>query len=273
VVELSGIHLYPVKSCRGIAASAWPLDRFGLWLDRAFMVVDGAGRFLTQREQPRLARVETALEESALLLRAAGIGEQRVPLHGAAGERVAVKVWYHAGEGLDQGAGPAAFLSDLLGCDARLVRIPPEHDRRVSPRHSSREAYTAFSDGYPLLLLSQASLAALNQRLSEPLPMNRFRPNLVFSSSEPHAEDGWKRIRLGTLELEIAKPCERCAVTTTDQESGERSSSEPLRTLALYRRQGGGVLFGQNAVHQSTGRLAVGTPVQVLATQPPPRFD
>ena len=272
MAQLSGIHVYPVKSCRGIAASAWELDRFGLHLDRAFMVVDKAGSFLTQRQDPRLACVETALEESALVLRAAGIGELRVPLHGGAGERLAVTVWRHAGDGIDQGPGPASFFGELLGRAARLVRIPPEHERRVNPRHTAAPAYTSFSDGYPLLILSQASLAALNRRLAEPLPMNRFRPNLVFAQSEPHAEDGWKRIRLGALELEVAKPCDRCAITTTDQESGERRSSEPLRTLALYRRQEGAVLFGQNAVHRGTGQLRVGTPVEVLETQPPLRF-
>jgi len=181
--------------------------------------------------------------------------------------RVAVEVWRHRGPALDQGDAAAALLSEHLEISCRLVRIPPDHARRVNPAFSPEEAHTAFSDGYPLLLVSEASLADLNARLETPLPMNRFRPNLVVRGCAPFAEDGWKRIRIGGLELDVAKPCDRCLVTTTDQATGERDGQEPLRTLATYRKRGEGVLFGQNLVHRGRGALALGASVEVLAAQ------
>jgi hypothetical protein len=143
----------------------------------------------------------------------------------------------------------------------------------VNPDRTPVEAHTAFSDGYPLLVLSEGALDALNARLPAPLPIARFRPNLVVADCEPHAEDGWRRIRVGALELVLVKPCDRCAVTTVDPETGERGGAEPLRTLARYRRRDGAVWFGQNAIALGTGRLGVGARVEVLETQPALPFD
>jgi uncharacterized protein YcbX len=250
------------------------VDRFGLLLDRAFMVVGaGDGRFLSQREEPRLALVAVDLSVGALTLSAPGKGKVRIDLESPGGARRPVEVWRHRGDGIDQGDAAAGWLSELLGRPLRLVRTPPEHARRVNPERAPEPAWTSFSDGYPFLLLSEASLAALNRRLPAPLPMERFRPNLVVRGGEPHAEDGWRRLRIGALELELVKPCERCAVTTVDPATGVRSGPEPLLTLARYRRSAGAVLFGQNAVARGTGQLAVGMPVEVLETQAPPLFE
>jgi uncharacterized protein YcbX len=184
-----------------------------------------------------------------------------------------VRVWRHEGDGVDQGDEAASWLSQLLGRAVRLVRTPPDHVRRVNPERTPVEAQTAFSDGYPLLVLSQRALDGLNAQLAAPIPIDRFRPNLVLGGCEPHAEDGWRRIRVGGIELVLVKPCDRCAVTTVDQETGERTGGEPLRTLARYRRRDGAVWFGQNAVALGTGHLEVGAPVEVLETQPTPGFD
>jgi uncharacterized protein YcbX len=142
--------------------------------------------------------------------------------------------------------------------------VSVDHARRVNPEFFPAGAYTAFSDGYPLLLLSEASLEDLNARLPEPLPMDRFRPNLVVRGCAPYAEDGWRRIRIGAIELAVVKPCDRCVVTTIDQATGERSGTEPLRTLAGYRNTERGVLFGQNVVHLGQGSIEVGAEVEVL---------
>jgi hypothetical protein len=262
---LASLHVYPVKACRGVRVARWEVDRLGLRLDRAFMVVDAeSGRFVTQREEPRLARVVPALGEDALALSAAGAGSVRVPLAARDGPRRRIQVWRHAGEGVDQGDAAAAWLSGLLGRALRLVRVPPDHARRVNPERTPFEAHTSFTDGYPFLLISQGSLDALNARLAAPVPMERFRPNLVVTGTEPHAEDGWRRIRIGAVELVLVKPCDRCAVTTVDPESGELRGPEPLRTLATYRRAGNAVLFGQNAVHTAPGPLSAGTPIELV---------
>jgi uncharacterized protein YcbX len=271
---LAELRVYPVKSCRGLSLAASEVDRFGLRLDRAFMVVGaGDGHFLTQRDEPRLALVRVALAPDGLTLSAEGAGSVRVPLEPQDGPRRRVQVWRHAGDGVDQGDAAAGFLSALLGRPLRLVRTPPEHARRVDPGRVPFEAWTSFTDGYPFLVISQASLDGLNARLPAALPMARFRPNLVVAGSAPHAEDGWSRIRIGAVELALVKACDRCAVTTVDPASGRRQGPEPLRTLARYRRSEGAVLFGQNAVARGTGRLAVGMPIEVLETGPPPRFE
>ena len=271
---LASLHVYPVKSCRGFAPAAWDVDRLGLAFDRAFMVVDAAsGAALTQRDEPRLARVATALGGGEQRLEAAGAGGVRVPLEPADGPRRRVRVWRHEGDGVDQGEPAARWLSELLGRAVRLVRTPPDHARRVNPERSPLEAHTAFSDGYPFLVVSNAALDSLNARLATPLEVARFRPNLVVAGCAPHAEDGWRRVRVGALELRLVKPCDRCLVTTVDPERGERDGPEPLRTLARYRRRDGAVWFGQNALALGTGRLAVGAKVEVLETQPVPPFE
>jgi len=273
-LALRELRIHPVKSCRGISVLEWELDRFGLALDRAFMIVDAErGLFLTQREDPRLARIAPRIDGATLTLAAEGAGSIAIDLGQRDGLRTPIEVWRHRGEGVDQGPEAAAWLTALLGRPLRLVRIPPDHARLVSPERSPEPAYTAFSDGYPLLLLTRASLDDLNARLPAPLGVERFRPNLVIDGAEPYAEDAWRRIRFGSIELDVVKGCDRCAITTVDPATGERSGREPLRTLMRYRRRDGAVWFGQNAVHRGTGPLAVGMPVAVLTTQDAPGFD
>jgi hypothetical protein len=263
VAELAALSVYPVKSCRGFSRDAWELDRLGLRLDRAFMVVEGDGRFLTQREEPRLALVATEVRGDELVLAADG-DEIALPTAGAPGARVQAVVWGHTGPAVDQGDAVARWLSARLGRWVRLVRIPDDHARRVNPARFVGEAHTSFSDGYPLLVIGEASLADLNVRLPAPLPMARFRPNLVVRGVPPYAEDRWRRVRIGAVEVAIVKPCERCQVTTIDPDTAERRGPEPLRTLATYRRRGNQVCFGQNAVHLGPGRLEVGARLEVL---------
>jgi MOSC domain-containing protein len=260
---LSSLHIYPVKACGGLSPAEWPVDAFGLRNDRRWMVVDLAGRFVTQREAPRLALVRPALETGGLVLRAPGMPELRLPLVPATRERVTVQVWRDVTQGVPVSPESAQWLSRYLGALVRLVWMPDDVLRPTDPQYAEGHR-VSFADGFGFLLVSDASLADLNRRLEAPLPMNRFRPNLVVSGTEPFAEDGWREIRIGGLPLRPVKPCGRCVVTTTDQETGERGQ-EPLRTLATFRERDGKLMFGMNVVHRGTGRLAMGMPVEVVA--------
>lgn len=260
---LSCLHVYPIKGCGGLAPAEWDVDEFGLRHDRRWMVVTLTGDFVTQREEPRLALVRPALECDALVLRAPGMPNLALPLVPATRERVKVEVWHDVTEGVPVAPEAARWLSRYLDSLVRLVWMPDDVLRPTDPAYA--EGYrVSFADGFGFLLITEASLAELNRRLETPVPMNRFRPNLVVSGTEPFAEDGWRRLRVNGIALDVVKPCDRCVVTTTDQDTAERGK-EPLRTLATFRLFDGKVLFGQNVVHRGTGRLAVGAAVEVVA--------
>ncbi|MBD2102296.1 MOSC domain-containing protein [Leptolyngbya sp. FACHB-261] len=263
---LSAIYVYPVKSCAGIELDAAHLDTWGLRYDRNWLIVDEKGSFLTQRAFPRLALIKTALEPDSLRLTSPGMPEFSVPLAPIASERLSVTVWDDQCQAVDQGSAAAEWLSTFLETPCRLVRIGEGYDRPVEPDYISEPAQVSFADAYPLLVISEASLRDLNARLEIPLPMNRFRPNLVVFGCEPYAEDGWRAVRIGNATFRGVKLCERCAITTTDQATAERGK-EPLVTLATYRRAKSGVVFGQNLVHTNIGEVRRGDAVEVLEVQ------
>lgn len=259
------LNVYPVKSCRGIPLGSATLDRWGIQHDRNWMVVDASGLFVSQRTQPRLALVEPTVNQELLTLRAPGMPPLALPVTGRAGPEQAVTIWTHACRALDQGHEAGAWFSQYLGQPARLVRIGAGFERAVNEAAYPAGAEVGFADGYPLLVLSVASLGDLNARLVEPVPMNRFRPNLVIDGCPAFAEDGWSRIRIGEVTFQMVTPCARCAITTVDQATGVQGT-EPLTTLASYRRSPtGAVLFGRNVVHQGVGSIRVGDVVEVLA--------
>ncbi len=273
-MHLSGLFIYPVKALRGCAVSIADVDELGLVGDRRFLVVDANNRFLTQRVLPRMALIQPTLQLSALTLSAPGAGAVAVPLHAPqdAAPLRSVTVW--KSEGLvadDCGAAPANWLSEFLGVACRLVRIGPAFRRPMLKAAARPGDVVAFTDAYPFMAISEASLADLNRRLANrgeaPLPMNRFRPNLVIADCAAYAEDTWSRIRIGDLVLRAGGPCARCSVTTTDHETAERGK-EPLRELATYRRDAEDptdVNFGQNFVHETkTGTLRVGDVVEPI---------
>lgn len=271
---LTAINIYPVKSCRGIALTSTQLDAWGLHLDRNWMIVTPEGKFLTQRDEPRLALIETAIQSEALHLKAPGQPCLTVPRsQGPQGDipgspTIEVEVWRDRCWAIDQGDVAASWLSDFLGRACRLVHIGHGYDRPIR-KPGIDEAQVSFADAYPLLLISEASLADLNQRLLQPLPMNRFRPNLVVAGCDPYAEDTWQQIRIDQAIFDVVKPCERCVITTTDQATGTRMGSEPLKTLATYRRVKGGVFFGQNLIHRSQNQIQVGSSIEVLSYRHP----
>jgi uncharacterized protein YcbX len=263
-LTVSHLNVYPVKSCRGIPLGLATLDRWGIHQDRNWMVVDADGLFVSQRTQPRLALVEPALGPERLTLRAPDMPKLELPVTGRAGPERQVTVWKDASRALDQGEAAAEWFSAYLGMPARLVRVGAGFKRAVNEVIYPAGAEVAFADAYPLLVLSRASLDDLNSRLSVPVPMNRFRPNLVIDGCPAYAEDSWNRIRIGEVTFQVATACVRCVMTTIDQATAE-PSKEPLATLATFRRSEGGVIFGRNAIHQGVGTVRVGDAVEVLA--------
>jgi uncharacterized protein len=252
-VRIASLHVYPVKSAAGIELERAALTSAGIAEDRRWMLVGPSGVFLTQRELPRLALVRPSLSETELRLSAPGIAAITVPL-AQPGERRRVRVWRDVCDAFDEGALVAQWLGGFLGRDCRLVRFDPAQ-RRLSERAwtGDIEAENLFSDGFPLLVMNSASLAELNARLAQPLPMNRFRPNIVLEGLDAFDEDRIEELHAGDIRLQFAKPCTRCAITTTNQATGSRQGAEPLRTLKTYRydRALRGVSFGQNLVIRS----------------------
>jgi uncharacterized protein YcbX len=260
MITVEALHVYPVKSLGGIALARAEVAGRGLRHDRAFMVVDEGGRFLTQRELPRMAVVATAIEGDRLVLRAAGRGELTVPLAPVDGAPRTVVVWRDTVAARSLGDGAAAWLSDLLGKRCELVHLPAG-GRRVLPERAPEGAELSFADGYPLLLCSTGSREELARRGAD-VPMDRFRPNLVVRGAPPFAEDGWAAVRVGGVRFRLAAPCARCATVQVDQRTGMRGP-EPLATLARFRTVGGEVHFGWNLLQEGPGQIAVGDPVEV----------
>ena len=263
-VTLSAIHVYPVKSLAGFAPLSAEVQPRGLAGDRRWMIVDAAGRFLTQRTLPRMALVTAALFSNSLQLNAPTLLPLLVPLEPPDADALTVQVWRSVCKALPVSAEADAWLSDALGQPCRLVYMPDSTRRAVSPGPGGQEGIVSFADGYPLLLTGAASLGDLNARLDVPVPMDRFRPNLVVSGTEAFAEDGWKRTRIGAATFHVVKPCDRCVVTTLDQATGVAAGPEPLRTLAGYRLRDQKVLFGQNLIPETLAVVRVGDSVEVL---------
>ena len=217
-------------------------------------------------DEPRLALVEVALEGDSLVLRAPGQGELRLPglTRGhEAGQRRRVQVWRDEVDAIDCGPEAARWIGAWMGGSFSLVHMPDDVLRPVKPAYALPSDIVGFADGFPLLIASTSSLDDLNARMDTPLPMDRFRPSVVVTGCAPWAEDEWRRIRVGGLDVRVAKPCDRCVVTTIDQQTAERGV-EPLRTLARFRRRDNDVLFAQNAIPDSRGWIAVGDLVEVL---------
>ena len=279
---ISALFVYPVKSCAGIALTDALLEPEGLQWDRRWMVVDASGRFVTQREYPSMARIVTTLGADALHLRVEETGAElsvpfAIPTHAA---RVPVTVWRDSFDALDEGDAAARWFSDAIGVPLRLVRFADDVTRLANRQWTKDiDAPTHFSDGYPLLVAADASLADLNRRLGAkgvpPLPMNRFRPNVVLGGTDAFDEDFAGTLSIGPADgdvvLRIVKPCVRCPITTVDQSTGApdpRWPHEPLDTLAGFRadpRVDGGVTFGQNAIVVTGAgrRLRVGDEVEI----------
>jgi uncharacterized protein YcbX len=259
VAAVSALYIYPIKSCRGIRVRQWPVVARGFAADRRWMIVDSRGKFVTQRELPQLALVDVALAGDRLRLNGPGQPELVLPLAHEDGEPRVVEVWQDRALGVAHAPGSAWFSSYLAG-SYELVYMPEQHQRAVNPARAKSGDIVGFADAYPFLVISEASLADLNSRLEVPVVMERFRPNIVVSGTEPFAEDDYARVQIGDITFRGPKRCDRCVITTIDPVTGERGK-EPLRTLAKYRATDQKVWFGMNLIHDGAGTLRVGDAV------------
>jgi uncharacterized protein len=259
---ISAIYIYPVKSCRGIALTSANLDRWGLECDRNWMLVDDSGKFITQRQLHRMSLIATALALDCLILNAPGMSELHLPIlpfSDRPATKIEVVVWRDRVLADDCGQQASEWFSKFLGVSCRLVRMNQEFNRPTDPTYTPPylPGQVTFADGFPLLIISEASLADLNSRLANPVPMNRFRPNLVVKDCAAFAEDTWQKLKIGEVLFYGVKPCSRCVITTVDQATGS-SGKEPLLTLATYRSNRGGIFFGQNLIHAHQGTIKLG---------------
>ncbi len=271
MASVAELLIYPVKSLGGDAHRTAGVEPTGLAGDRRWMVVDAAGRFMTQREQPGMALVQARVAGEALVLSAPGMADLLVPVTPGGTDR-AVTVWRDTVQARDAGDTAACWLTAAIGAPCRLVHLADPAARPLRPdfARDAREV-VSFADGFPLLLASLASLADLNGRMARPVPMSRFRPNVVVAGAPAWAEDGWRRVRIGTAVFRVAKPCDRCVMTTIDQRTGLRPDGhEPLRTLATFRRdRQGRIMFGQNLVPEQCGVITAGDAVEVIEAGAP----
>jgi uncharacterized protein YcbX len=260
---LSEINIYPIKSARGISVKTSQLVERGLRFDRRWMVVGTDGQFITQRQQPRLALIAPRIELDRMIVSAPGMEDLGLPLEMDGPGVLPVRVWDDDVQAVPAGAEARQWFSEFLGISCQPVYMPEDSIRPVDPDYALNRDQVSFADAFPALLISQASLDDLNSRLAAPVPMNRFRPNLVVTGCAPYAEDAWRKIRIGEVIFHLVKPCARCATTTVDQATG-MMGKEPLATLAQYRKQNGKVLFGQNLLHENPGTIETGQPVIII---------
>lgn len=284
-VTILSLHCYPVKSCAGIAHNQASLSAAGLKFDRQWVVVDGKGRFMTQRTRPKLALIQPSLEDGNLTLNALGMPPMHVakPQDDVAPRAVPVRIFSSDTLGADEGDAVAQWLSTFLETPCRLLRLHPHAARVASPEHVDawRAAHDdwapdfpaqhefGFADGFPFLVTNQASLDELNEQLrakgEPPVPMNRFRPNIVLQGLHAYEEDMLAGLGVGAMRFAVVKPCGRCPVPSIDQDTAV-VTKEPGITLAKNRQFSAGVLFGVNAVVAGAGPgalLTVGDSVEI----------
>lgn len=288
-MHVSEINIYPIKSLKGIGLPSATVYKRGLECDRCWVVVDATGKFLTQRELPRMATIAVERNGGGLNVSANGSGTLAIEPLGD-GPRVETAVWDRSGQAITYDIDTNEWFSDALGTAVELRYMPEDAGRPVKSIGSKDTDRTGFADAYPLLLANEASMEDLNRRIEEAdmhagrlpavrrLPINRFRPNIVISGAEAWAEDGWTKIRVGKAVFRVVKPSDRCVVTTTDQVTGERGK-EPLKTLATFRMSkdvfparyeswglpANSVLFGENLIPDTPGAtINVGDAVEVL---------
>jgi uncharacterized protein len=269
-IVVAGLFTYPIKACGGLSQSEMPLDAYGPVGDRRWMLVDAHDQFLTQREFPQLAVVQPCITaDQTLEVTAPGMPAISFREREWYQKRV-VQIWRDSCKAWDEGDEAAEWFSTYLRQPVRLMRMMDHHQRRVDERYAPYPADTSFNDGFPILIVSQESLDDLNTRIQErgkaPIPMTRFRPNIVFKGGGAYAEDAWKILRISKVVLDVVKPCARCPVTTVDQLTGTiPDHTEPLATLSTYRKVEGKVLFTQNAMHRAPGQIMLGDAITVQA--------
>jgi uncharacterized protein YcbX len=271
-MQVSQINVYPIKSLGGVSLSDSIVEKRGLKFDRRWMLINEAGKFITQREFPQMAAIKVEILPHSLRV-SHSTSEKTISFEPVVQEAISVKIWSSRCRANVYENVVNEYFSDALETNCRLVFMPPETKRKVSYFYAvHQDDAVSFADAYPFLLIGENSLRDLNEKLETPVPMNRFRPNFVVSGSEAFAEDDWKQIKIGTAVFHVVKPCARCVMTTIDQAIGAKQGVEPLKTLAGYRIPKRSIkkkiLFGQNLIAENIGAvIRVGDEVEVLETK------
>jgi len=271
MLHISKLYIYPIKSLGGIPVNSAQVTSRGFKYDRRWMLVDGQNRFLTQREHPTMALIKVAIEADGLLVSHQLYGSIKVPFIYNSVAKQSVTIWDDITTGAYVSNEIDHWFSTVLGIKCRLIYMPDDSEREVDQRYAQPGMITSFADAYPFLLIGQASLDDLNKRLPAALPMDRFRPNIVFTGGGAFSEDLMNHITIAGISFYGAKLCSRCVMTTIDQQTGTKAK-EPLKTLAGYRSKNKKILFGQNLVHQGEGFVTVGDTLDVLSTHNEDRF-
>jgi len=262
MISLSQLAIYPIKSTAQISLKHAQIGPFGLDMDRRWMLIDKDGVMLTQRKHARMCLIQSSLLDETLEVTAPDMPLLSVNKGDLNTQRLAT-VWNDTCKALDCGETAAQWFSEFLKTNARLVYFPDNEQRQVDLNYAQQGDYTAFSDGFPYLLIGQASLDDLNSRLDTPAEMKRFRPNLVVDGAEAFAEDNWKKIRIGDITFKLVKPCSRCVIPSIDPQTAKKTAA-PVKALASYRMRENKIFFGQNVIAQGMGKLQVGMPVEVI---------
>jgi len=260
---ISEIYIYPVKSLAGISLNAAHLQKSGFEYDRQWMVVNKHGNMMTQREYPQMALIETAIEQNQLTLSTFGMDNHTVEPIAAHGDSIETQVWGDKLMGISHNHETNAWLSHAIGTECKLIGFPEDQTRQCDREHSLSGDHTLYADAYPVLVVSQSSLDFLNAKLSQPIAINRFRPNLVIEECGAHAEDSWNVIYINSIKLRNGVPCARCSVPNVDPESGILAGPEPMHTLSSYRQKNGEIYFGMTFIPEHTGRISVGDQVLI----------
>ncbi len=264
---LDEIYVYPVKSLAGFKVKAWPVDKKGLKFDRKWMLIDKDNHFLSQRKIPAMGQISTEIIQNKLILNHPNQESIDIPLNPVQGEEQITTLWGKTYPAQSISNKIDEWLSHCLNLKCRLVFQPDSTIRQVDQRYAQKQDQTTFSDGFPFLIVSQASLLSLSQSVGKQLDVVRFRPNLVVSNSAAYAEDEWREIRINQIQFRLPKPCSRCAIPTIDPKTA-KTGKEPLKTLNKTRKWNKQVYFGQNALHDATGELIVGSSIEILKTGP-----
>lgn len=258
--SVHSLHIHPVKSCRGFAVDSAELVATGFKYDRRWMLVDGEGRFLSQRTLPRMALIQTQLIGDDMLVCTTDRSQLDIPITGDSAEHRTVRIWNDRCDAAVVSTEANAWFSDFLDVDCELVFLPDQSQRQVDLDYALPGQRVALADGFPLLIVSLASADLLSDKLGEPVAIERFRPNIVIDGCAAHAEDGWRSVTINGIDIELAKPCSRCVIPSIDPVTAERHSNL-LKTLGSYRRFDGKIQVGQNGLHARSGQIRVGQAV------------
>jgi len=263
MLTLSEIFIYPIKSLGGISVDSAVAEERGLKYDRRYLLVDENGMFITQRDFPQLALLKLSFTDNGFQVLSTKDGSgTAIPFQSDSKEIISVTIWddvcnaVHVSKDLDN------WFSEAINKKCSLVYMPDKEKRIVEKKYINEEHIVSFADAYPYLIIGQSSLDDLNERLDNPIPMNRFRTNFVFTGGKPYEEDNWKDFKIGDLKFKAVKPCARCIITTTNQETAERGV-EPLKTFSEYRKVNNKIMFGMNVVCNQNGTVSVNQKIEL----------